>query len=356
MHDLFAYNDWANGKLLQLCAGLDDAQLDARQPMGFGSLRATLHHIALAERLWLDRWQSKAWAPLDRDAAGVSLTWLNDCLGQIAGERNALLDAEAANRFSREVAYRNTANEPFRHRIRELLVHLVNHGIYHRAQALNFLRPHGRRVSGGLDYLFYKLVRPTLRLGEGTAAALQEMGLEIGVEVEPAPPFDIEIIRRYCAYGDWAMDRLIEAAGALDPAQLDQVFEIGPGSLRAVLHHIGEAEMWWYGYWTGQSKRFEMLARDLPFADFVAVWRQSARGRNQWLASGTSERLAEPVTARAGNVGLTVRVGESVLQLCGHGTHHRAQAVNMLRRLGCQPPATDYIVWLRGPGELQATD
>jgi uncharacterized damage-inducible protein DinB len=36
-----------------------------------------------------------------------------------------------------------------------------------------------------------------------------------------------------------------------------------------------------------------------------------------------------------------------MIQLCGHGTHHRAQLINMLRHSQCSPPACDYIVWVR---------
>ena len=35
---LYAYNQWANEKIVQLCAGLTDAQLDQPKEMGFGTL------------------------------------------------------------------------------------------------------------------------------------------------------------------------------------------------------------------------------------------------------------------------------------------------------------------------------
>ncbi|NUQ49181.1 MAG: hypothetical protein HUU27_04585, partial [Phycisphaerae bacterium] len=47
---------------------------------------------------------------------------------------------------------------------------------------------------------------------------------------------------------------------------------------------------------------------------------------------------------------LAVRMGESLLQLCGHGTHHRAQALNMLRHLGGRTPGLDLVTWLREAG------
>jgi uncharacterized damage-inducible protein DinB len=34
-----------------------------------------------------------------------------------------------------------------------------------------------------------------------------------------------------------------------------------------------------------------------------------------------------------------------MVQVCSHGTHHRAQALNMLRRLGAPVSELDLILW-----------
>jgi uncharacterized damage-inducible protein DinB len=39
-------------------------------------------------------------------------------------------------------------------------------------------------------------------------------------------------------------------------------------------------------------------------------------------------------------------LGETILQMLTHSTHHRAQANARLRTLGAQPPVIDYIAWL----------
>ena len=43
----------------------------------------------------------------------------------------------------------------------------------------------------------------------------------------------------------------------------------------------------------------------------------------------------------------TFTLGESMLQLCSHGTHHRAQIANMFRHVGAEVPALDYIAMKR---------
>ncbi len=54
-----AYNQWANTRLYDACAGLDDA--DYRRDLGafFGSIHGTLNHLLLADRLWLGRLQGR---------------------------------------------------------------------------------------------------------------------------------------------------------------------------------------------------------------------------------------------------------------------------------------------------------
>ena len=52
---LFGHNLWANLQLLDLCATLNDEQLDATIIGVYGSIRSTLHHIVIAERSYFTR-------------------------------------------------------------------------------------------------------------------------------------------------------------------------------------------------------------------------------------------------------------------------------------------------------------
>lgn len=352
IQDLFEYNDWANERLLALSAGLGDMELDAERPMGLGSLRATLYHLAFAERLWLDRWQGKPWAPLQHQPGGISLSKLGDEFRSTAAERNDWLQAEAADGYSRIVDYMNSSREPFRHRLRELLMHVVNHAVHHRAQALNYLRSWGRQVAGGLDYLFFRLSHPTVPSDPASITILRANGLEVSDRICSPPLYDAETIRRYCSYGNWAMEMVLNAVSPLSEAQLDQSFDIGPGTLRKTLQHIHDAERWWYQSWIGQPDGFSKSTPAGPVSALVDSWRRTAAQRDQWLAGKTSADLSQIVAATPAGATLHVRVGESAIQLCGHGTHHRAQAINMLRRLGKSTLPSDYVVWIRGPGAL----
>jgi uncharacterized damage-inducible protein DinB len=353
IEDLYAYNDWANHRVLQLAQDLSDAQLDAEQPMGFGTLRATLHHIVLAERLWLDRWLLKPWVPLNTDVGGATVSELGQRFREVSAERRELLDKERGDGFSRMVDYQNTAREPFRHRLSELLMHVANHGVHHRAQSLNFLRLANRRVVGGIDYLFYKLAHPTVSHARQTIDSGRQAGLEVGENISEPPHFDLEIVRRYCAYGNWAMSIVRTTIEGLSREAISQPFDMGPGNLQSIVAHIADAERWWFCYWTGREREFQPWDTTLPIEDFWKSWDIHTLERDQWLQQQTPDSLNRAVTADAEGMPLTLRVGETIVQLCGHGTHHRAQAVNLARRLGAKPQAVDYVVWIRGPGALE---
>ena len=54
--DLYLFNSWANARVLALCEGLPDSQLDEPRELGFGSLRNTVFHILTTEEIWFERW------------------------------------------------------------------------------------------------------------------------------------------------------------------------------------------------------------------------------------------------------------------------------------------------------------
>ena len=39
----------------------------------------------------------------------------------------------------------------------------------------------------------------------------------------------------------------------------------------------------------------------------------------------------------------TFQLGHMLMHVCNHGTHHRAQALNMLRHIGVEPPELDLL-------------
>jgi uncharacterized damage-inducible protein DinB len=320
---LFAHNDWARDKLLDLARGLSDGALDQPAEMGPGSLRATLRHLWGAERVWLERWKGEPGPPGPTEE--LSVDQLGEQFRETASQRDEFLDSLGQDGYGREVTYTNPGRRTCTHRLGDLMLHVCNHGMHHRAQALNMLRRAGVEVPG-LDYLFMK--------------------------IEPSPPpvpeFDIAVLQRYFRYCDWAWGRVLVAASGLSDEQLDRPFDMGVETLRKTLLHIRDAEQWWLENWSTDDRRdFPEQSATTPMTEIGRLYEESAQGRDAMLARAGAAELREPVSAWVTEDRMaTFALGETMLQLCSHGTHHRAQALNMLRRLGADTPALDYQVWL----------
>lgn len=136
---LARYNAWANERLYDACAKLEDAELKAKRPAFFGSILATLNHILVGDRLWMSRL-----------AGGNLVLALNKILYEdfkkLRAARQAqdkllleLVDGIAAERLDAPLAYSNTKGTRFETPHRLVLGHLFNHQTHHRGQVHDML-------------------------------------------------------------------------------------------------------------------------------------------------------------------------------------------------------------------------
>jgi len=345
--ELFHYSAWANSKLFRLCESLTDEQLDQHREMGFGSLRNTLFHILAAEEIWYERWTLAPSRPIPTDAAGMSIREIELRLQHLDQQRRELMQTEQSNQYCRVIEYRDAKGNPWSNPLLELVMQVLNHGVHHRAQALNYLRSFGQTLPGGIDYIFWRFAHPIIRQEEATRSAMQQYGLELESSTGALVPFDARIIEPYFAYGDWANRCLLDLAGQLDDQGLDHVFPVGLGTIRKTLLHILDAERWWISNWTHGPSAFSHSPETTSLASLRSQWSEVISQRSDFLTQQSVATTDRIVTALVGSMPVRVMVIESLIQLCTHGTHHRAQLINMLRHSGLKPSGIDYIVWLR---------
>lgn len=318
---LFVHGDWARDRLMAEASRLDDEALDRPFEMGKGSLRRTLEHLWRAERFWLDRWLGDDRRIGDPEP-GLTPAALRERFRATAAERGGLLGRLAEGDLPRRVDFPGGRGERREYALGAMMLHECNHGFHHRAQALNMLRHLGAEPPG-VDYITMKADR-----GPGTGAG-----------------HDVATIREYFAGADRARARLDAAVCGLGGDVLDRPFEMGPGSIRRVLLHVRDAEQWWLECWTGgPPPGFRPLPATTSTGELGDLFAATARERNAFLRSLRDDDLDRTVTVRwRGGRELSFTVGDTMVQLCGHGTHHRAQALNMLRRCGIAPPELDLI-------------
>jgi uncharacterized damage-inducible protein DinB len=154
----FAYNNWADQRLLDAAAKLSPEELTRDFGTADKSVLGTLVHVFGAERLWLARFHGELNPPFISDA-DRSLAVLENDWPALAERWNLWLNTltdEAASGF---LSYKDMRGNPWKQRVGILVLHVVNHGTHHRGQAAGFLRALGH-VPPPLDLSAYDREHP----------------------------------------------------------------------------------------------------------------------------------------------------------------------------------------------------
>lgn len=150
---LYAYNQWANRRIVGACRAIDATAFSRAAGGSFGSIKDTLAHIAWAEWLWLERWQhrspKKASLPEANDLEAIARV-----LDDVARGQLAFVDQLADDRLEERIAYTNIKGEEWEYTLAEMLQHTVNHSTYHRGQIVTLLRQAGAN-GVSTDFLLY---------------------------------------------------------------------------------------------------------------------------------------------------------------------------------------------------------
>jgi uncharacterized damage-inducible protein DinB len=129
---LFAYDHWANKEVL---ASLRKVE---RPPARSVSLLA---HILSAERLWLERIEAHP---------QTLPVWPNFTLQQCENETEDIfrqyerfLRGKDDDALAEKVTYTNSKGESFTSEVRDILMHVITHSVYHRGQIALDMRTAG---------------------------------------------------------------------------------------------------------------------------------------------------------------------------------------------------------------------
>ena len=149
------YEYWANEKLLGVVTGLSEEQQQREIKSSFPSIYKTCLHVWDASSIWWQRLQkheqilvpSLTFHPSMKDVAnGIlqqNMQWI-EWVRSASDEDLAYI-----------LPYKTMKGDSFAQAVKEILLHLNNHGTYHRGQLVTMLRQVGVEVIPQTDYILY---------------------------------------------------------------------------------------------------------------------------------------------------------------------------------------------------------
>ncbi|TAK57882.1 MAG: DUF664 domain-containing protein [Dehalococcoidia bacterium] len=160
MRALYGFNRWGNTRILAKLAGLEDGELLAPRGLSHGSIGIDLAHAMLAERGWLSIWQSGApEVELPRPAGGGHLDNLVAAFASVDDAIDGFIallppDELGTMRVDNADAHNPSVEKARALPLWDMMFHVVNHTMQHRAETAQALTALGRSP-GDLDLLEY---------------------------------------------------------------------------------------------------------------------------------------------------------------------------------------------------------
>jgi uncharacterized damage-inducible protein DinB len=130
------YNAWANGRLYEAVARLSTEQYRADRGAFFGSVRGTLSHLLVTDRIWMQRFTGAGDAPGRLDAI-LFETFDELRAARAAQDRRivSFVDGLDDARIAGTIKYRRVSSpQEFEQQLAPALAHWFNHQTHHRGQ------------------------------------------------------------------------------------------------------------------------------------------------------------------------------------------------------------------------------
>ena len=148
------YHGWASQRLLDAAAGLSPDQLYREMTVSHSGLIRTLEHIFFADRIWFKRVVDpdlEVQRSGDQPHQSLPVEW-PQIQKRWEDWAASLTDAD----LNRVVSYKLLSGDPGQSPLWHIMLHLVNHGTYHRGQAAAMLKQLGAPLPPTDMIVFYR--------------------------------------------------------------------------------------------------------------------------------------------------------------------------------------------------------
>jgi uncharacterized damage-inducible protein DinB len=155
LQQMAAYNSWANQKILEVILGLPEEKQKQELPSSFKSLYDTVLHMWNAESAWWQRMKLQERIQAPSEYFKGSFAELCGSLGQQNYLWQDWVEQATEAALEHVFQYQNNKKEQFKQPIFQMLLHVFNHGTYHRGQLVNMLRQLGLEKLPQTDFIVW---------------------------------------------------------------------------------------------------------------------------------------------------------------------------------------------------------
>jgi uncharacterized damage-inducible protein DinB len=151
---LFAFNRWANDKILAAVEPLSLNEFTRDLRTSHVSIRGTLVHTLWAEWVWFRRWEGESPKVLFADDDYPDVEAIATQWRDLDVDRQRFLALLTDDDLERTFAYENRKGEHWEYPFGRAMQHVVNHSSYHRGQVVTMLRQIGK-TPPATDFLIF---------------------------------------------------------------------------------------------------------------------------------------------------------------------------------------------------------
>ena len=150
------YEFWANEQLLNIILSLSVEQQQQLIISSFPSIYKTCLHIWDASSIWWQRLQKTEQIMVPSISSHPSLKDIVQGILQQNQEWINWIDTAEVSDLENALSYKSLKGDAYAQPVHEIILHLNNHGTYHRGQLVTMLRQVGVANIPQTDYILFR--------------------------------------------------------------------------------------------------------------------------------------------------------------------------------------------------------
>jgi uncharacterized damage-inducible protein DinB len=150
-----AYNLWAHQRIIDVILSLPEETCTVELPSSFNSLHKTILHMWDAESAWWQRMKMQERVIKPSENFSGNTKEVTQGLLQQSRQWEEWVSSASDLSLDHVFQYYTNKTEHVKMPVWQMLLHVFNHGTYHRGQLINMLRQSGQEKLPSTDFSFY---------------------------------------------------------------------------------------------------------------------------------------------------------------------------------------------------------